>query len=52
MKGYFRFSMINDESGIIDSSIIFGDIEPIEDFVCGLSYYVENPSIHCRFVQG
>ena len=51
MKGYFRFPMINDYRGVVDSAIIFGDFDPPTDVIAGMSYYVKSPRIHCRFVE-
>ena len=51
MKGYFRFPMISGNGVLIDSAIIFGDIESTKDFQSGISYYVKDPKIHCRFIN-
>ncbi len=57
MKGYLRYPMINDDRGVIDSAIVCGDEsflfteEGELDFISGMSYYVRDPSIHCRFVE-
>lgn len=46
MKGYFRFPLMKN----IYSSIIFGDIDPENDFACGISYYI-NPVKEFIFVK-